>query len=83
MDKLVITPDAYGPFFQGSGNLELCDPEGRTLGYFVRTDSRFEATPEEYEWVKSQISDEELERRRAETGPLRSTAEVLARRAYG
>ena len=78
MEKLVVTPEAYAPFFRASGNLELCDPSGHTLGYFVRSDDRIIDDPAIYEWVKSQISDEELERRRREPGG-RTTAEVLAR----
>ena len=52
--------------------LELCDPEGRVLGRFIPMldPSKYNLTP--------QISDEELQRRKASNGAEYTTEEVLA-----
>ena len=78
MEKLVVTPEAYAPFFLASGGLELCDPSGQTLEYFVRSDDRIIDDPQVYEWVKAHTTEEELASRRREPGG-RTTAEVLVR----
>jgi len=53
--------------------VEFYDQSGRVLGYFIPTDSNSESIRN---WVRSRISDEELERRAQESGGL-TTAEVL------
>lgn len=50
---------------------ELCDKEGRVLGVFTPSKG-----PQEYDWSKLNISEEELDRRCNEPGE-RTTAEVL------
>ena len=53
--------------------LELCDPSGQTVGFFVPT---CEATDAEYERVDSKFDAERIEQARRETGG-KTTAEVL------
>jgi hypothetical protein len=56
---------------------EVLDPAGKTLGYFLPAIPPNHSDAEVYAWLKTQISDEELDRRSKE--PLgRTTAEVLA-----
>jgi len=54
---------------------EFCDQAGRVLGYFVPAKDDLHAVRE---WIRSRISDEELERRAQEPAE-RTTEEVLKR----
>jgi hypothetical protein len=75
MTKLVVDPTLRTKLENVESELELCDESGRTLGYFVPATQNLR---ELYDWAKTQITDEELERRKNEPGG-RTTAEVLAR----
>ncbi len=75
MQKLILAPQLL-PDFVGAGHqLELCDPAGQTIGYFVPL---VQYTSELYAWARTQLTDEELNRRKLEPDG-RSTAEVLER----
>jgi len=75
MQKLILAPQLL-PDFVGVGHqLELCDPSGQTVGYFMPL---VEYSPELYAWARVQISDDELNRRKLEPDG-RSTAEVVER----
>lgn len=52
---------------------EFCDQSGNVLGYFIPAEQDSKSIRE---WVRSRISDEELERRAQESGGV-TTAEVL------
>ena len=77
MEKLVVTPDLYAPFFVGGRSFELCDTAGHTIGYFHPAKTRTAEEAALYEWAKAAVSEDELEEARASPG-LRTTAEVLA-----
>ena len=62
-----------GDVEQGS---EICDEAGRRVGYYVPSP---ELDAEMYRQAVEAISDEELERRRRQPGPRRTTKEVLER----
>jgi hypothetical protein len=71
-----LTLDPYAP-------VELCDAQGRTLGYFVPVaeHQRLQRLEEEhqqllYAWAQARFSDEELERAEAEEEEF-TTEEVL------
>ena len=74
-DKFALDAGAAHALRGFREQVELTDPAGERVGYFIpaREDS-----DESYEWVGAQITDEELDRRRQETG-ARTTAEVLKR----
>ena len=77
MQKLVLDSALGHQLAQAADGLELCDQSGHTIGYFIPAD---EPTPEEIACFESQVTDEELQRARAEPdGP--TTAEVLQRLA--
>jgi hypothetical protein len=77
MEKLVVTPDVYAPFFVTGRSLELCDGAGHTIGYFHPANARTAKDAKLYEWAKAAVTAEELEEARASPG-LRTTADVLA-----
>jgi len=58
-----------------SAELELCDPEGRTVGHFLPPDLYKKML---YAWVESQcpVSKEELDRRRQIKGRGRPLADI-------
>jgi hypothetical protein len=84
MDAETITLDKS--LIAQLGNLDrklvFRDKEGNTLGYYSPAPPvRYvppEEAPEVYAWIRSQIDDEELARRRREPGG-RTTAEVIER----
>lgn len=55
--------------------LEMCDANGRTVGYFLPPPLRDRLL---YAWAKAQFTDEELEIARNQTGAL-TTEELLER----
>jgi hypothetical protein len=61
-----------------SEQFELLDPSGRTLGFFVPAAAAPNSHAEIYKWLRTQISDEEIERR-CHDGNGRTIAEVLER----
>lgn len=52
---------------------ELCDKDGHLLGYFIPAGL---SDREIYAWVEAQASNDEIERRKQESGS-KTTAEVL------
>jgi hypothetical protein len=75
MQKLVIESQLLSLLGQVDRRLELCDPTGQTIGYFVPAVLH---GPEMYLWAKAQIADDELDRRKHEPDG-RSTTEILER----
>jgi hypothetical protein len=75
MQRLVLDSTLGRQLAQAEDQVEFCDQTGHTIGYFLPAT---EPTPELLAWAKSQITEEELERRSAEPGG-RTTAEVLRR----
>lgn len=74
MERLIVDPSLRDRLAGLDSDLELCDEQGRTLGYF--TPAAGDQRP--YDWAKAQFTDEELDQARREPGG-RTTAEVLAR----
>jgi hypothetical protein len=75
--RVVIEAHLKETLTRSGGRVALCDAEGKTLGLFVPLSLADDAAI--VEWAKSQISDEEIQRRLNEPGPRRTTAEVLQR----
>jgi hypothetical protein len=75
MNKLVLDPAVRSQLNGLNGEVELCDEEGRTVGFFVPANLRERLW---YDWAKAQFTDDELERARRQPGG-RTTAEVLER----
>ena len=73
MQRLVLESPLVSQLGQFDCQLELCDGNGQTVGYFVPV---VRHSSEKYVWAKAQISDSELSRRKLEPDG-RSTAEVL------
>lgn len=48
-----------------SGPVEVCAPDGRLIGLFVPSDEFVRSV---YDWAKSEVTDEELDRVSRETG---------------
>jgi hypothetical protein len=65
MTKL-IADDQLGPSLRRLNEaVEVCDEQGKTLGHFLPKEQYFRWL---YDMAKSEISDEELERRMQEPG---------------
>lgn len=74
MSKIVVVDVATSSQLVGlEMPVEVCDESGRMLGHFVPASDDVRQV---YEWAMTQISDEELDRRRQEPDG-RTTAEVL------
>jgi hypothetical protein len=71
--RLILDPATAAKLDGTAGHIELCDPSGRTLGYFTPVVDR-----SLYEGVECPVSHEELSRREREE-TTSSTREVLAR----
>ncbi|HEV2968994.1 MAG TPA: hypothetical protein VGY55_03325 [Pirellulales bacterium] len=65
MTKVVIDKSIRSTFSNLGEQIELCDETGRTLGYFLPAELHRQLLRA---WAETQISDEELERRRNEPG---------------
>jgi hypothetical protein len=76
MHKIVIEDTSQLELLRTHCHVEVCDSEGVTVGYFV---SLHEQEPKLYQWVRSQLNDDQLQRRKNERGVGRITAEVLKR----
>ena len=75
MDTVTVDPSLLGTLEKLDRGVRLCDPAGRTVGYFVPAT---ESERELYAWAQAQFSDAELDSAAAEPGG-RTTDEVLAR----
>jgi hypothetical protein len=53
-DKVMIAAEPLSRFREATERLEVCDPQGRTLGYFLPPDLYQELM---YAWVKAQFGD--------------------------
>jgi hypothetical protein len=72
----VIVDDALRCKLNGlDSDVEFCDEAGRTLGHYVPEDFYNKLM---YAWLKAQISDDEVERLRKQTGG-RPLAEIWKR----
>jgi hypothetical protein len=72
----IIFDDAMRAKLAGlSEPVEVCAQDGRTIGHFVPSDEYIRSV---YEWAKSEVSDEELNRVSQETGG-RALAEIKKR----
>jgi hypothetical protein len=75
MTRVILDADVQAKLPRLDQQLELCDPSGQTLGFFL--------TVEQYEqllveWAKLKFPEDELERGWNEPGE-RTTPEVIAR----
>jgi hypothetical protein len=75
MDKIVLDTDIAGQLSQVHAHVQLCDPTGNTLGYFVPA---AEHDREAYEQAKLLWTDEEVEELSKQEGGI-STDELLRR----
>lgn len=78
MEKVVLDATAIAKLGSLDRTLELCDEQGRTLGYYrpVCHDGAI------YAWARQQVSEQVLKERMQEPGG-RTTAEVLDRLQRG
>ena len=75
VEKVTIVAEPVARFRETVNQLEVCDAQGRTLGYFLPPDLYHEWL---YAWAKAQFADEaELDRARAEPGGM-TTAEAIS-----
>ena len=81
MEKVTLEGELRSRLAALAGEAELCDEQGRTLGYFVPAGGPPDDLERRmmYAWARTLVSDEELERASNEPGPSLSTAELLAR----
>lgn len=75
MQRMVIESSFRDLLVKAGNPLELCDDTGQRIGYFVPSG---ELDRSVYGWVRAQLTDDELQRRKEEAGAL-STADVLSR----
>jgi hypothetical protein len=71
MNKITLDPTTLAKLSSVGQRVELCDPSGRTLGYFVPI-----VAPAANEAMDSPLSEEELDRR-AQQRTGRSLAEIM------
>lgn len=78
MQRITLDAKALAQVGPLDTEVEICDENGRTLGYMLRPDLHHEAM---YAWAKAQFSDEEIEAARAErkVHPGFTTEEAIAR----
>jgi hypothetical protein len=76
MDKMTLDSTLRAQLLQSGGQVELCDETGRTVGFFVPARQLDQSAV--YDWLRTQVSDDELEQGRREAGGI-STAELLQR----
>lgn len=74
MQKVTLDPSLGAQFNGLKSEVELCDETGRTVGYFLPANWHQAL----YAWANAQVSDEELETARRQTGG-RPLADILAR----
>lgn len=75
MTRLVLDSAMRSKLIDLDCEVEFCDEAGRTLGYFLPAELHGETLRE---WAQSEVSEEELERRRNEPGG-RTLKEIWAR----
>jgi hypothetical protein len=80
MNRIVVDQSAANQLAGAnlSSEFEVLDPSGRTLGVFVPISADSQPRSKAYEWLGSQITDAEIDRRTQEPGG-RSTADVQTR----
>ena len=76
MQKVVLDQESRSKLLGPGSQVELCDESGETFGYFVPVQA---ARADHYAWLKAQLSEEELDRRRQRRDAGRTTADVLRR----
>jgi hypothetical protein len=77
-EKVTVTAEPLSRFREATDALTVCDPQGRTLGYFLPPDLYHDCL---YAWAKAQFADETgLEAVRNEPGGY-TTPEAIARLA--
>ncbi|HZZ29846.1 MAG TPA: hypothetical protein VFE46_17755 [Pirellulales bacterium] len=75
MDKIVLDTAVAGQLAQAHAQVQLCDPSGHTLGYFVPA---AEHDREAYAQAKLLWTDEEVEELSKQNGGI-TTEELLQR----
>jgi hypothetical protein len=75
MSKIVLDDATRAKLAGLTGPVEVCAPDGKTIGLFVPSD---DFTRSVYDWAKAEVSDEELDRVSRETGG-RTLAEIKKR----
>lgn len=73
MPRIIVDESLKNKLHQLDEPAEICDQDGRVLGKFLPT-----FNPDEYEGLKSPISEQEIEARMKSKGKTYTTAEVLA-----
>ena len=74
MTKIVADEALRSRLNNFESRLEVCDPSGRTVGFFIPAAEEQKAL---YAWARGEFSDEEIEAARREPGGF-SIEEVLA-----
>lgn len=73
MNRVVIDDALRTSLGDLRSQVEFCDQSGRVLGYFVPAKADSQAIRE---WIRSRVSDDEMERRAQEPGQF-TTEEVI------
>jgi hypothetical protein len=73
-EKVVIAAEPLSRFREATDGLQVCDPQGRTLGYFLPPDLYQELM---YGWVKAQIGDATGPEHPDDGRPPMTTAEAV------
>lgn len=76
MQKILISDPGQLELLKTHDRIEICDDAGKPIGFFV---SFLESDSKLYEWAKSQLTEEELSRRKNERDQGRTTSEVIKR----
>jgi hypothetical protein len=67
MTRMILDEATAARLSAADSGAELFDPGGHLIGYFTRPDVR-EASPAEYDKIKSPLTEEEVQRRLVEPG---------------
>jgi hypothetical protein len=74
--RVALDATLRAQLLQFRGQVELCDETGQTVGFFVPARQSDQCAA--YAWLRTQVSDDELEKARQEPGGI-STADLLQR----
>ena len=74
MNRVMLDRDLRSKLSNLETEFEFCDEAGRTVGFFLPADQHRQLL---YTWARSQVTDEEIESARGESGG-RTLPEILA-----
>lgn len=65
MSKIILDDATRAKLSGLSGPVEVCSSDGKTIGHFMPSDEFIRSV---YDWARTEVDDEELERVSRETG---------------